>query len=208
MRPGMAIVGLVAIIGLAGCGEVTTTPTGTPTQTQTQTQTQTANVPAHGPVTRDVLVETPPWIKGSTALTPTFESELDAYAKAGPVHLILANLNVTNDRMREAGFNGRDTALWYALSRFINAGNTYPPPQGFDSEAAVLHEQGPQIIEWWQNYVAAVVRVMQKRSDLTVSIISNDDNEDKGGRSLANGTMRLFPDDVRGRVDMGAAVND
>jgi hypothetical protein len=192
MRLGIAAIGLMSIIGLAGCGDSSTSP----------------SVAAHGPVTRDVLVETPPWTPGSTALSPTFESELDAFAKAGPVRLILANMDVTNDRMRESGFNGRDTALWYALSRLINAGDMFPPAGGFDSEAAVLHEQREQIIKWWQDYIHAVIRVMQKRSDLTVFIITNDNEEDKGGRSLGNGTMRLFPDDVLSRVDIGDAVND
>jgi hypothetical protein len=203
MKLRIAIVGLAAIIGLAGCGDVTTQPTGTaPTSTQTVT-----TVPAHGPVVRDVLVETPPWTPGTASLKPTFEAELDAYAKAGPVHLIIANMDVIAETMRNSGFNGRDTAVWYALSRLINAGDTYPPAGGFDSEAAVLHQQGPQIIKWWEDYIGAVVRVMQKRNNVTVSLVTHDDNEDKGGLSLANGTLRLFPDELKGRVDLGDAVN-
>jgi hypothetical protein len=202
MKLRIATVGLAAMIGLAGCGDVTTQPTGT------QTNVQTINVAAHGPEVRDVLRDTPPWTPGTTSLTPTFEAELDAYAKAGPVHLIIANMDLTADRMRDSGFNGRDTALWYALSRMINAGNTFPPEQGFDSEAAVLHEQGPQIIKWWEDYIHAVINVMQRRNDVTVSLVSHDDNEDKGGKSLANGTYRLFPDELKGRVDFGDAIND
>jgi len=196
MRLGIATVGLAALIGLAGCSS-DSTPTGTPA-------TSTVVVPTHGYVTRDVLVETSPWLSGGTSINPAFVSELDAYAAAGPVHLILSNMSMIPDRMRESGFAGRDNCLWYALSRTMSGSNWIP---GSDGELQVLYQQTDAMVAWWHNYLNAVIGVMQTRADVTVTIIT-EDALDRGGRSLGNASLAVFPAGLQGRVSLGDTVPD
>jgi hypothetical protein len=209
-RTGRALLGVVAIVGLAACGEVIVTPTATQPQPQQQTQTQTpaptpsepSPVPAHGPVTRDVLAETPPWVLGSLDVSPAFIAELDAFAKAGPLHLVISNMSYIPALMRQAGFEGSDNCLYFVLSRTI-AGFDWAP----SAESQRLYEQRPEMTRWWTGYINAVIGVMQQRPDLTVTLIVND-GYDVLGRSLGRGTYELFPAELLRRVEMGQTVPD
>jgi hypothetical protein len=204
----MAIFGVIALVG-AGCGEVIVTPTATQPQPQQQTQTPPTQpqpepppVAAHGPVSRDVLAETPPWVPGSREVSPAFIAELDAYAKAGPVHLLISNMRYIPEKLRQADFQGSDNCLYFVLSRTI-AGFDWAP----SAESQRLYDQRPEMTKWWSDYINAVIGVMQKRPDLTVTLIAND-GYDVCGRSLGRGTYDLFPPELLGRVAMGETVPD
>jgi hypothetical protein len=187
MHVGMAIAGFVAILGLAGCGDSSTSST---------------KVGKHDLVTRDILAETPPWTPGTKDINPQFVSELDAFAEAGPVHLIVSNMSYIPERMRASGFEGNDTVLWYVLSRTVVGADWQPGPGSYE-----LYNQRDVITKWWNDYINAVLALMQKHPDMTVTLIINDGYDICGGQ-LSIATMRMVPPELLPRFDVGSPVPD
>ena len=164
------------------------TAAGTGTTTQ-------AEQPAHGPATVNLMAQTP--FKGQD-LDPSYWSKLEGYCKAGPTHLIIADLELVPGQMSRAGFNGRWGAQLYALASTV-AGMGWSP---VDGETQELSNNRGQISSWWGRYVQAVVQVMQKAPQTTALVIANDD-VDRLGFRLGPPTQQAMGS-VSGRIQMGS----
>ena len=125
-----------------------------------------------------------------------------------PETLIIADMLLIPDQMRQAGFQGRDTALWYSLSRQIAWGDFgFENEGGIDGELKALHDRQGEIVAWWDKRVQEIIKQMRENSLATVTIIVNDGPE-RCGRQLSLGTMNMFPDDLKPRVQLGETVPD
>jgi len=173
-------------------------------KSNTNTNSNTTTYATHGQATRDLLKDFHPWKTGSVKINPSWESDLDAFAKAGPTHIIIADMPAVADHMLASGFQGRWTALHYALSRSYAGFNW---SGGTDSDGIWLKSHETEIIEFWQNYIDAIIRVMNKHSNMTALIIYKD-GFDLLGRTLGNSTLKAFPDNLKSRVTLGETVPD
>lgn len=181
---------MTATMLLVGCGGDKKNPSG-------------PSFAPHGPVEVNALKSTPgPW-KGRS-IDPSFAITLEANAKAGPVRLILADMDVVPDRMTEAGFVGREPAQYYALSRSY-ADFAWVP--GGDGDLQTLSEQRDEISAWWQAYIDQVIAVMRRQPSLTVLVILNDGHDRTGG-TLGLASRRAFPAELQDRVELGDIVPD
>ena len=83
----------------------------------------------HPPMTVNVLAEQAVWLPGTlTQVDPAFVSWLRRTCLGGATKLVLADLGQVPGRMRQAGFRGRDNALWYTLSRSYAEWNWHGDP--------------------------------------------------------------------------------
>ena len=169
---------------------------GSNSTTNNSSATPPKTEPAHGQATVNIL-EKSPFI--GQDLDPTFWSNLEAYCKAGPTQLIIADMDRIPSQMSRAGFGGRWTAQCYALGSTM-AGMDWSPKPG-DSGLETLSRQRNQIDAWWSRYINAVVQVMQKAPQTTAVIIVNDSFDELGIR-LGPATYRAMGS-VQGRVQIG-----
>jgi hypothetical protein len=132
---------------------------GTPSQDQ----------PAHGQVTYNILEKSP---FSGQQLDSSFWTNLEAYCKAGPTQLIIADMDQIPNQMSRAGFVGRWTAQDYALAT-IYAGTGWSADPS-DSESQALYDQRDNMDAWWSGYIQRIVQIMQKYSQTTAVIIQND----------------------------------
>jgi hypothetical protein len=163
-------------------------------------KTTSLELPGHGQATVNLLERAP--FQGRN-LDPAFWTNMEAYCKAGPTQLIIADMSLVLNHMTRAGFTGRENAQYFALSRTIN-GAVWNP--GSDGELQSMKNDEDQIYAWWNRYVQAVVQIMQKAPQTTVVIIVND-GHDRCGNSLGKGTYRMMSS-VISRVSMGSTVPD
>jgi hypothetical protein len=152
----------------------------------------------HGPVTVNLMERTP--FKGRD-LDPAFWSKMEAYCKAGPTQLVLADLHQVPNQMTRAGFYGEWKAQCYALATTY-AGGSWTPV----AETEGLWHQRGEITAWWSRYVGAVVQLMQKAPQTTAIIITND-GPDRVGFRLGPATHRNMGP-VQGRVQVGKTVDE
>ena len=122
----------------------------------TSTSTTQKEEPAHGQATVNLMENSP---FNGQELDSTYWAKLEAYCKAGPTHLVIADMNQVTGQMSRSGFSGRWTLQCYALGSTI-AGMNWRPKPG-DSEGDALLQKRGQIDAWWSRYVQAVVQVMQ-----------------------------------------------
>jgi hypothetical protein len=155
--------------------------------------------PAHGSATVNLMEQAP--FNGQD-LDPAYWSRLEAYCKAGPTHLIIADLNLIPGQMSRAGFNGRWTSQLYALASTV-AGMGWSP---VDSDTQALSNARGRIDAWWSRYIQAVVQVMQKAPQTTALIIVND-GRDRLGFRLGPPTQKAMGS-VNGRVQLGSTVHE
>jgi len=160
----------------------------------------TSTAPPHGQATVNLLERS--LFQGRQLNSATW-SELEAYCKAGPTHLIIADMPLISNHMTRAGFDARPHMQYYALSRTIAGANWNP---GDDSEAIALFNLRDEMDAWWFRYINAVVGIMQRAPQTTAVIIVND-AVDYCGRSLGSGTTRATGS-VSSRVSMGDTVPD
>ena len=185
---------LLLILPSSGCDllfNTNQTRSGSGSGSGTTTQDQ----PAHGQVTYNILEKSP---FNGQQLDSSFWSNLEAYCKAGPTHLIIADMELVPNQMSRSGFIGRANAQYYALSRTV-AGAAWSP--GDDGDLQFLKDHEGEIDAWWARYVQAIVQIMQKAPQTTAVIIVND-GLDRLGRSLGNGTYNQMSS-VINRVSMG-----
>ena len=153
----------------------------------------------HPPMTVNVLAEQAVWLPGTlTQVDPAFTSWLRRTCLGGATRLVLADLGQVPGRMRQAGFRGRDNALWYTLSRSY-AG--WPWPQTSGDPDAHLSDQRDELHDIWSNYIDVVVSVMSAAPETTALILEND-GHDRCGKELGEYTERQMSA-VRGRVELG-----
>jgi hypothetical protein len=153
----------------------------------------------HPPMTVNVLAEHAVWLPRTlTQVDPAFAAWLRAYCLGGPTRLVLADLARVPDRMRQAGFRGRDNALWYTLSRSYAEWNWQLKPGDADSH---LSDQRRELHDIWANYIDVVVSAMVAAPQTTVLILEND-AVDRCGKTLGEYTQRQLRS-VAGRVELG-----
>lgn len=154
--------------------------------------------PTHGQATINLMERN---VFSGANLDPAFMTWLENYCKAGPTHLIMADLELVPDQMSRAGFVGSWAAQLYALATTY-AGMFNGPPD--DADAAHFWEIQDQIYAWWDRYVQAVVGVMQRAPQTTATIIIND-GRDRVGMRLGPATKDHMGS-VANRVEIGATV--
>ena len=158
----------------------------------------------HAPMTANVLAEHAVWLPGTlTQVDPAFESWLRRTCLGGPTKLVLADLVQVPGRMRQAGFRGRDNALWYTLSRSYAGWNWQARAGDPDSH---LSNQRRELHDIWANYIGVVVSVMSDAPQTTALILEND-GHDRCGKTLGEYTQREM-NAVRGRVELGHFFQD
>lgn len=154
----------------------------------------------HGPETLNLLAGAAPWVPGSlTRVDPAWADRVARVCRAGPTTLVIADMDAVPAAMRAAGFRGRDTALWYTLSR------SYAEwPWRFDPADADAHLSGqrPQLRDFWGHYLAAVAAAMQA-APATRALLLQHDGHDKCGDVLAEYSLRNELRAVTGRVERG-----
>jgi hypothetical protein len=158
----------------------------------------------HAAGSANVLQDHAVWVPGTlTQVDPAFATWLRRYCQGGPTKIIVADMKHVPARMRKAGFRGRDTALWYTLSRSYAGWNW--SFKGSDPDGH-LSNQRRELHDFWSNYIAVVKSVMTAVPATTALILEND-AEGRCGKTLAAHTERQLSA-VRGRVEVGHAVQD
>jgi len=74
--------------------------------------------------------------------------------------------------MRQAGFNGRDGALYYALAQ-IYSGRPNSAPDS-DSETRILFERRKEVFNWWNDEILKVYDQLQSHPGLQAKVIEHD----------------------------------
>jgi hypothetical protein len=158
----------------------------------------------HPAMTVNVLAEQAVWRAGTlTQVDPAFVSWLRRTCLGGATRLVLADLGQIPGRMRQAGFRGRDNALWYTLSRSYAEWNWRGDPRDPDAH---LSDQRRELHDIWSNYIDAVVAVMSAVPQTTALILDND-GPDRCGKELGEYTQRQM-NAVRDRVELGRFHHD
>ena len=115
---------------------------------------------------------------------------------------ITLDLDTLPKTMRSAGFNGRDNALYYAMSNIYRRG---PGPElsvkEGDTELQNLSNQREAIYKWFDAEVAKVKSTMMTYPAMTVVAITND-GPDRLGCRLGPGITRRLAE-FGGRVQLG-----
>jgi hypothetical protein len=111
------------------------------------------------------------------------------------------DLNTIPDRMRQAGFEGTDNQLYYALA------STYAemPWQADPTDPALvkLSDQRENIYSWFDKIVTNVSQKLEANPDLTMNAIMND-GPDRCGFRLGLAIMKKL-NNFGDRVQMGTA---
>jgi hypothetical protein len=174
------------------------TNSGSGSSSNTSSSSQTSQeIPAHSQATVNLLEKSP--FKGKE-LDPSFWSNMEAYCKAGPTRLIIADMNLVPNQMTRAGFEGRWAAQCYALATTY-AGLPWNPN---DAETQALWNAQDQINAWWSRYVQKIVQIMEKTPQTTAVIIVND-GYDRLGFRLGDATLRNMAS-VQNRVSLGDVI--
>ena len=143
---------------------------------------------------------TRPWVAGRlTEISPGYAWKLESFARANPsAQLVIADMDRIPERMREAGFRGRDNALWYTLSRSYAGWNWNTKPGDPDNH---LGNQRKELHDFWSNYLKAVLQVMQAVPFSRALMLLND-GHDKCGDVLAQYSLNQLSA-VRSRIETG-----
>jgi hypothetical protein len=116
------------------------------------------------------------------------------------------NLDTIPDRMRKAGFQGSDNALYYALAHVYNYGPGTEMPDDGAGSLAVLNTQRDAIYNWFDGEVAKVKDILKKNPQVTVTAITND-GRDRCGFRLGPAIMERLKE-FGNRVQMGTILPD
>jgi hypothetical protein len=153
----------------------------------------------HPPMTVNVLAEQAVWQPGTlTKIDPAFVMWLRRTCLGGETRLVLADMGQIPGRMRQAGFRGRDNALWYTLSRSYAEWNWRGDPRDPDAH---LSNQRRELHDFWSNYIEVVVAVMAAVPQTTALILDND-GPDRCGKELGEYSQRQMSA-VGRRVELG-----
>lgn len=197
---------LLLMLFLTGCdywNNLTNSGSGSSSSTNSSSTTASSTTPtpksepAHGPATVNIMEKSP---FNGRDLDQGYWTNLEAYCKAGPTQLIIADMDRVPGQMSRAGFNGRWTVQCYALGSTV-AGWDWSPKPG-DAEGDALKRDRRELDAWWSRYIQAVVQVMQKAPQTTAVIIVND-GFDKLGIRLGPATYRQMGP-VQSRVQVGS----
>ncbi|MFH0787048.1 MAG: hypothetical protein V2B13_05455 [Pseudomonadota bacterium] len=192
---------LLSTLFTIGCGIFETnqsTKSGSGSGSSSTVTSQEAT--PHGQITVNLMEKVP---FNGKALDSTFWNNMEAYCKAGPTHLIIGDLELVPNQMSRAGFVGSWAAQLYALATTY-AGMFSGPPD--DADAAHFWSIQDEIYDWWDRYVQAIIRVMERAPQTTATIITND-GRDRVGFRLGPATYRRMGS-VAGRVNIGTTVDE
>ena len=116
------------------------------------------------------------------------------------------DMNTIPDRMRQAGFQGSDNALYYALAHVYNFGPDREMPDDGAGSLALLNTQREAIYNWFDGEVAKVRNILKRNPQATVTAITNDGRDRCGFRLGPAITEKLkeFGD----RVQLGTILPD
>jgi hypothetical protein len=134
------------------------------------------NVESHGQVTINLLEHN---VFTGDKLNENFWGWLEAYCKAGPTQLIIADMPLVFEH-----FNRSIAPGFWQLQAFVLA-STYRGvgwgPLG-DEESEYYYSIQDQIFNWWDRYIMRIVDIMNKAPQTTVVIIINDFPDACGAR--------------------------
>ena len=119
--------------------------------------------------------------------------------------IVVADMGLIPDRMRQAGFQGRDGALYYALAVIYSGGPNSAPDS--DVETKILFERRDEIVKWWNGELDKVSAQLKANPGLQAKVIEHDgriNGAERLGCRLVGPTMdylkqfgdRVTPGDV------------
>jgi hypothetical protein len=109
------------------------------------------------------------------------DSIFDRSSSAAGEKLAL-DLEKIPDRMRQAGFQGSDNALYYALAHVYNFGPEREMPDDGAGSLATLNTQREAIYNWFDGEVSKVRDILKKNPQATLTAITNDGRDRCGFR--------------------------
>jgi hypothetical protein len=101
------------------------------------------------------------------------------------------DLNTIPQRMREAGFEGSDNALYYSLAHVYHYGPGAEMPDDGAGSLAVLNTQREAIYNWFEGEMTKVENMLKTNPQATVTAITNDGKDRCGFRLGAAIVERL-----------------
>jgi hypothetical protein len=182
---------LIGLLSLIGCEVNQTKSSGGSGLTTSQNQ------PAHGQATVNLLQQD---VFRGTDLNTTYWTYLEAYCKAGPTQLIIADMNMIPSKMNQAGFVAPENQLYYALASTY-AGMNWAPG---DDTSYALWEARDRMDAWWSLYIHEVLKIMQSAPQTTAIIIINDGEDRLGSRLGGEIYKNMGP--VINRVQLGDVI--
>lgn len=135
------------------------------------------------------------------ALNQAYWTWLEAYCKAGPTHLIIADMPLVPGHFTHSIAPGYWASQMYALSSTY-AGVAWTPPE--DPDAAYYYTIRDQIDAWWTGYIEGILTIMKKAPQTTAIIIINDYPDACGARLGVAIQNHLSP--VGDRVALGEVL--
>jgi hypothetical protein len=114
------------------------------------------------------------------------------------------NLDTIPERMRKAGFEGSDNALYYALAHVYNYGPGAEMPDDDAGSLATLNTQRDAIYNWFDGEVAKVEDILKANPQATVTAITND-GKDRCGFRLGAAIMERLKE-FGNRVQLGTVL--
>ena len=112
----------------------------------------------------------PPVVVADPPVTPGPVDGIDI-TTIGSV-LVVADMDLIPTRMRKAGFEGRDGALYYALAIIYMGGDSCATAN--DGETALLFQRRDEIYKWWDGELEKVSVLMRRNRYLIAKVIEND----------------------------------
>ncbi len=113
--------------------------------------------------------------------------------------LVVWDGNTIAQHMNDAGFIGRDTAVWYAL--FQGYAGLPWNLEGADQEVLTLYAQRDEIVTWWNGEIDKIISQLRANPTWTAVVLKND-GYDKGGFRLGPPTLEKLTE-FGDRISMG-----
>jgi hypothetical protein len=92
------------------------------------------------------------------------------------------NLDSLPEKMRKAGFQGSDNALYYALAHVYHYGPGAEMPDDGAGSLAVLNTQRQAIYDWFDKEMTKAAEILKKNPQATLTAITNDGRDRCGFR--------------------------
>jgi hypothetical protein len=92
------------------------------------------------------------------------------------------NMDTIPERMRQAGFEGSDNALYYALAHVYNMGPDREMPTEGDESLMALNKQRDEIHKWFEAEMVKVENVLRTNPRANLTAITNDARDRCGFR--------------------------
>jgi hypothetical protein len=92
------------------------------------------------------------------------------------------NLESIPEKMRQAGFEGSDNALYYALAHVYNVGPDREMPTEGDESLARLNTRREEIYKWFDGEITKVQNFLKTHPRATVTAVTNDARDRCGFR--------------------------